>query len=279
MTEASHRAAVAERAARAGGVVARESFRQGVPVETKKNKNDLVTAADREAQSQVVATIRQEFPSDAFILEEDAQTLAGPETDSTPPTVVDSVPDAGAAWIVDPIDGTSNFVRGVRTWATSIAAVVDGETAAATTFMPAQEDVFAAGPESVSRNDEPMTVSARTDPETFAVSVVGWWPQSDRDAFGRVCGTLAGHLGDVRRIGSFQVTLANVADGGLEAAVSTVPAHSWDTIAGVHLVRRAGGMVTTLDGERWTPADETLIASNGAAHDAVLDAARAATED
>ena len=279
MTDASHRAAVAERAARAGGVVAKGAFRRDVAVETKENKNDLVTEADRDAQAQVVATVRQEFADDAFLLEEDAQTLSGPEAAATPPDEVDAVPDDRATWIVDPIDGTSNFVRGVRTWTTSVAAVTDGRTVASATFMPAIEDLYAAGPESVTRNDETMTVSAREDPETFAVSTVGWWAPEVHGEFGALCEAVAERLGDLRRVGSFQATLASVADGGLEAAICTQPTHPWDTVAGVHLVRRAGGTVTDLDGEEWTPDDVGLVASNGAAHDAVLDAAQDAVDN
>jgi len=275
MTDANHRAAVAERAARAGGVVARGSFRGSVAVETKRDKNDLVTAADRDAQSQVVATIRQEFPGDAFLLEEDAPTLAGPEAATDDPQEVGSVDAAGTVWVVDPIDGTSNYVRGVRTWTTSIAAVDAGRTLASATFMPATDDLYAAGPESVTRNDETMRVSDRDDPETFSISVVGWWPPAERAEFGDLCGVVAERFGDERRIGSFQATLAHVADGGMEAAICTQPTEPWDTVAGVHLVRRAGGTVTDLDGDRWEPDDVGLVASNGTAHDAVLDAARA----
>ena len=67
MTDGHHRAAVAERAARAGGAVARKQFRGDLAVETKANKNDVVTETDRDAQAQVVATVREEFPDDPFL--------------------------------------------------------------------------------------------------------------------------------------------------------------------------------------------------------------------
>ena len=120
MTDAIRRAALAERAARAGGVVARETFREDLPVETKADKNDVVTEADRDAQRQVVATIRNEFPEDTLVCEEEA-------TRSGDGQLQKELPDSGRAWVVDPIDGTANYVRGIRFWGTSVAAVVDGD--------------------------------------------------------------------------------------------------------------------------------------------------------
>jgi len=71
MPDSLHRAALAERAARAGGVVARNRFREALAVETKSSKNDVVTEVDSDAQSQVVATVREAFPDDRFLCEEE----------------------------------------------------------------------------------------------------------------------------------------------------------------------------------------------------------------
>lgn len=273
MTDAHHRAAIAERAARAGGVVARERFRGDVTVETKDDKNDYVTAVDRDAEQQVVATIREEFPTDQFVCEEDTPQLAGPETEEEEPILVDSVPETGAGWIVDPIDGTTNFVRGSRTWATSVAAVSGGETVGSATYLPAMGDLYAAGPESVTRDGKTMRVSDTEDTERFHVAIVNWWDRADSDEFGTLCGTVRERFGSVRRLGSFQATLAMLADGGFDAAVSTNPANAWDTVAGVHMVRSAGGTVTDVHGDRWHQDSEGLVASNGEDHDAVLAAA------
>lgn len=273
MPDAHHRAALAERAARAGGVVARQAFRGDLAVETKADKNDLVTEADRDAQSQVVATVREEFPNDPFVLEEDVVTLSGPETGETDPEVLDAVPANGPTWVVDPIDGTANFVRGNRTWATSVTAVEDGDPVGSATYMPAEGDLFAAGPESATRDGATLSVSERTDPETFAVAPVGWWDRDDRTEFADLCGAVVERFGDMRRIGSFQATLAYVADGALEGAVCTNPNHPWDTLAGVHMVRQAGGTVTDADGERWRHDSDSLVASNGEAHEELVAAA------
>lgn len=276
MTDAHHRAAIAERAARAGGAVARELFRGDLQVETKEDKTDLVTAADRDAQHQVVATIREEFSGDQFVCEEDSPQLVGPESDVTEAALVDDVPETGPAWIVDPIDGTTNFVRGSRTWATSVTALVDGEPVGSANYLPAMGDLYAAGPESVTRDGKSMRVSDEADTDAFLVAVVNRWEDPER--FGDVCAATDEQLGDVRRLGSFQATLSMLADGGFDAAVCTQTANPWDTVAGVHMVREAGGTVTDVHGDRWEPTSEGMVASNGAAHDAVLAAVEPAGE-
>jgi len=276
MSDSLHRAALAERAARAGGVVARNQFRETVTVETKSSKNDVVTETDRDAQAQVVTTVREEFPDDRFLCEEELVSRSGPETDGTDPTAVDDVPETGTAWVVDPIDGTTNYVRGLRTWATSVAAMADGETVGAATYMPSMGDLYASGPDSATRDGTTLSVSDRTDPETFVVTPVGWWELDDRAEFGRLCTAVVSRFGDMRRIGSFQATLAFVADGALDGAVCPTPTHPWDTLAGAHMVRQAGGTVTDLDGERWTHDSVGLVASNGEAHEELVAAANEA---
>lgn len=256
---------MAERAARAGGVVARQSFRQPQVVETKANKNDLVTESDRDAQRQVIATIQQEFPDSTFVCEEE----------STPPaadvTLADSIPDDGLAWVVDPIDGTGNYVRGMQFWSTSVVAVEGGDPAGAGTFLPALGDCYTAGPESVMRNDEPMAVSDRGDPETFAIGLLGWWPSKSSDGAIGLYREINRRFGDVRRLGSMQGELALVAAGTLDGAIMPTTPHPWDAVAGVHLVRRAGGTATDVHGEPWRPDAAGLVVSNGERHDVLLE--------
>lgn len=272
MTDAHRRAAVAERAARAGGAVARDAFRGDLAVETKADATDLVTETDRNAQRQVIATVREEFAADAFVCEEDA---VPPGPDGTSDIgLAESVPERGDAWVVDPIDGTSNFVRGSRLWATSVAAVVDSAPVGAATYLPAVGDVYTAGPDSAARNGQSLSVSDRSEPETFAVSVVGRFGPETGDRFGALARAVVEGFGDLRRIGSMQSTLAAVAAGELEGAIVPDAQRPWDTLAGVRLVRSGGGTVTDLAGEPWALDDGGLVASNGRAHEDLVGIAR-----
>ncbi len=251
---------VAERAARAGAEVALAAFRTGIDVETKSGKTDVVTQADRDAQRRVIEVIRETHPEDAVVGEEEDE--------------LKSVPESGAAWVIDPIDGTNNFVRDTPVWATSVAAVKDGETLAAVNVLPALGDVYVAGDGEVTRNGDAMSVSAKTDPETFAVVPTIWWGFDEREEYARACRAIVERFADMRRYGCAQAVLSMVASGQLEGAVTNVDVNPWDSVAGVHLVRRAGGVVTDVHGDRWQPGSHGLVASNGEAHDVVLEAAR-----
>ncbi|MFC3476880.1 inositol monophosphatase family protein [Halobacterium litoreum] len=251
---------VAERAARAGGEVAHEAFRTGIPVETKSGKTDVVTQADRNAQRRVIEVVRETHTEDAIVGEEEDE--------------LKSVPDAGAAWIIDPIDGTNNYVRDIQYWATSVAAVEDRETLAAANHLPALGDTYVAGSDGVTLNGEPVSVSDKDDPEAFVVAPTIWWDFDRRDEYADACAAIVNRFGDMRRYGCAQAALSMVAAGQLEATITNVHANPWDTVAGVHMVRQAGGVVTDVHGDRWEPDCEGLVASNGEAHDVVLDVTR-----
>ncbi|MFB6183006.1 MAG: inositol monophosphatase [Haloarculaceae archaeon] len=270
MADEHRRAAVAERAARAGGVVAREDFRTNLPVETKADKNDLVTRADRDAQQQVLATILNEFPGDAVVCEEEVRPPVGIDADEGGLDVRETVPERGDAWIVDPIDGTANFVRGVPVWTTAVAAVVDGDPVGSAVYFPVLGEIYTAGPDSVTRDGDTLHVSTREDAETFAVGLLGRWIHSDDDAFSTLCHDVGTRFGDVRRFGSMQAALAYVACGGLDAAIMPTPPLPWDAVAGVHLIERSGGTATDRYGDPWTSDGEGLVVSNGTAHEDVL---------
>lgn len=260
MSDTAERAAVAERAARAGAAVASERFRSDIAVE-RKGKDDVVTEADRAAQRTVIEAIREAFPSDAVVGEEEDERK--------------TVPDEGAAWVIDPIDGTNNYVRGIRVWGTAVAAVVDGEPVAAATVAPALGDVYTADADGAYRNGEPMTVSDVDDPRRGAVDPTLWWDFDSRDEYARACEAVVRRFNDLRRLGAAQIVLPTVAAGGLEGTLSNLRANPWDSVAGVFMVRQAGGRATDLAGDRWRHDSAGLVVSNGALHDEVLAAARA----
>lgn len=254
--DAEARLAVAKRAARTGSEVAARHFRQGIEVETKTEKTDVVTEADREAQRRVIEVIREEFIEDAIVGEEEDE--------------LKEVPDEGDAWVIDPIDGTNNYVRDIPFWTTSVAAVRDGEPVAAVNAAPALGETFVAGSDGVRRDGERVSVSERTDPGTFTVAPTIWWDFDHRDEYAGVCRELVERFADIRRFGSAQLTLGMVAAGSLEGAVTNVEPNPWDTVAGVHMVRQAGGTVTDRHGNPWRHDSEGLVASNGTAHDELV---------
>lgn len=260
MTTETSRVALAERAATAGGEVAHELFRTDLTVETKSGKTDMVTRADREAQRRVIEVIREEHAEDAIVGEEE--------------DALKTVPAEGDAWVIDPIDGTNNYVRHMRTWATSVAAVRDGETVAAANVHPALGDTYVAGPDGAALNGTPVSVSDRTDPETMTVVPTIWWDFDHRDEYAAATRAIVERFGDMRRLGCAQAVLSRVASGALDGTLTNVVVNPWDSVAGVYLVEQAGGTVTDIHGDPWEPGCDGLVASNGAGHDHVLAAAR-----
>jgi myo-inositol-1(or 4)-monophosphatase len=244
-------------AARDAGAYAAERFRTPLDVETKAGPMDSVTAVDRETQRRAFDRVRDSHPDDA---------LVGEEADAP-----DRPPERGYAWVLDPVDGTNNYVAGNRRWTTSLALVRDGEAVAAVNRCPALGDTYAATPDGgATRNDEPASVTTRSAPGRFTVAPVFGTSEPHRRAFTRVAGTIMDEFGDLRHVGSGQAALSMVAAGELDAAVTTVRLPPWDAVAGVHLIRAAGGRVTDAAGDPWTADATGLVATNGRAHDAVL---------
>ena len=254
----------AVRAARSGASVAADSFRSAHDVETKSSKTDVVTQVDHAAQDRVVQSITEVYPDEPIVGEEGKR--AG------------SVPPDGTAWIVDPIDGTANYVRGIPTFCTAVAAVEDGTPTVAALVFPVQGDTYVFDGESARLNDDVVSASDRTDPHVCTVSPTLWWDRNRRDEYAKACSEIVHRFADLRRVRCAQAELAMVATGAQDATFANVPAHPWDTVAGVSLIRAAGGTVTELDGSPWRHDSESLVASNGEIHDEVLAAARAVEE-
>ena len=247
---------IARDAAEAGAEIACQYFREGIGNDFKRDRMDPVSKADQEAQERIIDVLAEREPDAAIV---------GEENDARK-----SVPESGAGWIIDPIDGTNNFVRDNRLWGVSLARTVDGEPVAAATALPATGDTYAAGTDVVERNGVACSVSDRIEPSSLIVAPIFGLKDRDRDDYDVVTSYIHHELGDLRRLGSGQTSLAMVACGEIDAAISTVHMTAWDTVAGAHMVRAGGGRVTDLAGERWRHDSESLIATNGEIHEEIL---------
>jgi len=253
------RLSVVEQAATAGAARAAEQFRTGIVAESKRSETDLVTEADRAAQQRVIDVIEQSYPDDPIVGEED--------------DALKTVPKKGPAWIVDPIDGTNNFVDGIRIWGTAVAAVEDGEPVASAVVLPAVGDTYTADRTTAYRNGTPISVSETDRAEHSTVVPMLWWDRKSRRAYAAATREIVERFDDLRRFGSAQATLAMVADGAVEGGITDLQAPPWDSVAGVHLVRNAGGRVTDIEGNRWRYDSTGMVISNGKVHEAMQAAA------
>jgi myo-inositol-1(or 4)-monophosphatase len=230
---------VAARAARAGGDVA--ARRQGsgeLDVTEKSGAYDLVSQADHESEQAIRAVLSDLRPDDAVLGEEGGTTAGG----------------SGLTWVVDPIDGTTNYLYGWPLWSVSVAVRDDdGEVLAGVVLEPAVDRLTAArlgggtrtGP--AAGRGRPIGASATSDLSRALVDVGLGAGHLRAYAGSLVEGLARGAVRDLRRGGSAATALAMVATGRIDAYWGPGVA-VWDVAAGVLLVREAGGVVGTLAG-------------------------------
>jgi myo-inositol-1(or 4)-monophosphatase len=242
------------RAARAGGDVLLPFWRN-LPhgAVEEKQQNDYVTRADRESEEAILRTVHERFPDDAFLGEEGG--------------VREGRGGDGRTWIVDPLDGTSNFVSGFPFWCVSIAAMEAGRLAAAVVWDPLRNELYsAARGEGAFRNGERLSVSGR--PGVAGAFMATGFPFRYRhriDAYLALFRAVFLEARAVRRAGSAALDLAYVAagvfDGFFEFHLSP-----WDIAAGALLIREAGGAVTDFDGgDRFLERGNILAGAPGVA--------------
>lgn len=228
-------AAVCEAAARAGGVVLREWL--GRFSVSQKGPRDLVTEADHAAQREIRRIVLDAFPGHGFVGEEDDG--GGPR----PAAGVAGHSGTGLRWIVDPLDGTSNYVHGFPAYCVSVALAEDDDLLVGTIYDPLRDECFSARRGAGATLDgRPARVAPTTDPGE-AIAAISFPPRVTADA-PAVADFLAvlPHVHSVRRTGSTALNLAWLACGRLHAFwVRRIAC--WDVAAGMLLVREAGGAV------------------------------------
>jgi myo-inositol-1(or 4)-monophosphatase len=225
-------------------------------VTTKRNASDFVTRGDRMAEALIVRILRERFPDHA-ILAEEGTSRAG----------------ADFRWIIDPVDGTTNFVHGVPLFAVSIALEHRGELTAGVVYHPSMDELFVAergGGAFLRRpgSQGPIRVS---DIPTVSNFMVATGQPYDVDETGRNVDQTERlmRIASVRITGSAALHLAYVAAGRLE--VFWEPGLSpWDYAAGALLVQEAGGRVSDLQGRPFHIDCRDVLASNGHVHDEMV---------
>src|SRR5271157_2679408 len=257
----AHELAVAEEAARAGGAVAARLFRTGATVFTKESapgkasSYNLVSEADLEAERAIVAVIRKAFPDHAVLGEE----LYGGDSASSALLASEHL------WIVDPIDGTSNFVHGIPHFGVSVAYYHRGEPACGVIGNPVRDDWFIAqrGKGALHNGEQVWVASNRRLDEVL----IGFGYYYERGVmmeatFDAVTDLLRRNIHGVRRMGAATLDLALVGLGSFGAFFEYKLA-PWDFAAGRLFVEEAGGKVTTCLGEPVPIAPTSILASNG----------------
>lgn len=242
----------ARAAAAAGAAHLRSAARPGHAEWTEKARHDFVTDVDRAVESLVGDALRAAVPGSAVVGEELSPRAAR---------------DGDIVWILDPLDGTTNFLHGYPQYAVSIGCLVRGELCVGVVHDVTRDVVYrAATGHGAWLGERRLAVSPLADP---ARALVGTgFPFKDMDQVApylRQLGAVLQASSGARRAGSASLDLADVAAGRLDAfwELSLAP---WDVAAGVVLVREAGGVVTTLDGDTDVLQGGGIVAGNPALH-------------
>lgn len=227
-----------------------------------KDANDFVSEVDEQAEAIIVEQLRRAYPEHAFLGEESG--LSGPE-------------DADYQWVIDPLDGTTNFLRGIPHYAVSIACVYRGRVEHAVVLDPVRREEFVASRgRGAQLNGHRMRVSRLPSLEG-AVLGTGIPFRGHHDAvlpaYARTLALLAAQCAGIRRAGAATLDLAYVAAGRLDAFWEIGLAR-WDMAAGALLVREAGGLVADLDGSENYLDSGNIVCGNPKCFKAVLQAAR-----
>jgi myo-inositol-1(or 4)-monophosphatase len=253
----SWRAAAAEAARRGAAIL--EHWRARFSVR-EKGRADLVTEADHASQLEIRNFLHGMFPTLGFLGEEDPDAKTG-TIDPTVPT-----------WIVDPLDGTANYVHDVPAYCVSIGLVAGDEPVVGVIYDPRQDEMFSAAVGlGATLNGRPIRVSS-VDDMCEAMLSTGFPPdpaaQERNLTQWRIFSLQTQAL---RRTGSTALNMAYVAAGRFDGYWA-FDNYAWDVVAGAVLVREAGGIVTRADGSRFDPFKSDLVATNPKIHAAVVGA-------
>ncbi|MGW8255958.1 MAG: inositol monophosphatase family protein [Thermoguttaceae bacterium] len=250
MTPLTEYQRVCEEAVRAGvAAIKRHAAKFSV---RKKGPADLVTEADTASQQAIIRVIRSHFPEHRIIGEEDTEDsskILAPENISP------------YRWIIDPLDGTTNFVHGVPHYCVSIALERQGELLVGAVLDPALDEYFtAAAGQGAKLNGRPIHSSNVTE-MSESLGVVGFPPGVSKDSLDLAVFVEAiSYCQSIRRSGSAALNLAYVAAGRYDL-MWTFSTKIWDIAAGVLLIREAGGAVCATSGGDFQLDSGTLLAA------------------
>ncbi|HSC76338.1 MAG TPA: inositol monophosphatase family protein [Pseudomonadales bacterium] len=227
---------IALRAARlAGEHIVRASDRLDIIAVTEKSSNDYVTEVDQAAEDIIIKLLHKTYPDHGFLAEESGSTNA----------------DAEFCWIIDPLDGTTNFVRGIPHYAVSIACQHQGRLEHAVVYNPVTREEFTASRgRGAQLNGRRIRVSGRTNLEGALLGTGIPFHSHHNDklqGYLQTLAELAPQTAGIRRAGSAALDLAYVAAGRFDAFWE-MGLQPWDIAAGLLLIQEAGGLASDFSG-------------------------------
>ncbi|WP_300668786.1 inositol monophosphatase family protein [Desulfoluna sp.] len=221
----------------------------------RKGRIDLVTEADTASETAIIETLTRRFPDHDVLAEESGASHR----------------ESPYRWVIDPLDGTTNFAHGLPLFSVSIAFQAHGETVFGVVFNPITEELFMATKgEGATLCGRPISVSeAATVEESLLVT---GFPYNVRDIMPRLLSRFESCLDaaqGVRRLGSAALDLCFLACGRFDGFWEE-NLKAWDTAAGVLIAEEAGARITDFNGKKYTPGEVEMLATNGGIHQEMI---------
>ena len=213
---------------------------------SQKGLNDFVTDADRKAEEIIIEQLRKAYPDHSFLCEESG--------------IIEGE-DKNTVWVIDPIDGTRNFIHGLPHFCISIACVINGQLEHAIIIDPIRDEEFTATRGSGARlNGQRIRVTGRKSFEgsTVSLSCAGL---NHYETLLAIQGEMQGIIGAIRMSGSAALDLAYFAAGRIDAGWM-IGMHQWDIAGGILLVQEAGGLISDNKGNPDCLESDSLVFSN-----------------
>lgn len=240
-----------------------ENSNQSNTIKQKLNHADLVTEVDQLSEDLLRKRIKTMFP-DHWILSEEA-------TGQEDPFEIIKKEKSGIGWIIDPIDGTTNFIHRIPHFAISIGMVKDGKPMIGVVYNPVTDDLYYAQKGEGAFYNETLIQASKERGIKEAVLATGFpskeW--NDNSSVIKQIHALTGKCRSIRVLGAASLDLCFVARGLLSGFWHD-DLKPWDSAAGMLILQEAGGKVTTSSGQPYTLEKRTLVASNGLIHDSLL---------
>lgn len=250
---------IATRAARSAGQIIERQAQQldSIKIE-QKAKNDFVSEVDKLSEQEIIEHIHKAYPDHAILCEESGLLNDG-KTDTQ--------------WIIDPIDGTTNFIHGFPQYAISIACQVKGKLEIGLVYNPKTDELFTATRgEGAMLNNRRIRVSQRLNLDGALIGVgIPFSPNRDFDGYLSQLRRFMGKPAGIRRAGAAALDMAFVASGRLDAYWEE-QLKPWDVAAGILLVKEAGGLVGDFKGGNTSLESGEIVCGNPKIYQSVLEA-------
>lgn len=238
-------------AQKAGGII-REGYGNIQSITNKEEGKGILTDVDQKSEGIIIKTLQEK--SEYAILAEETGDIKG---------------KGDAYWVIDPLDGTTNFSREIPFFCVSIALLKNNQVELGVTLNPMTNECFYAEQgKGAYKNENPIRVSNRSFSKSPVIFISNGYAKEDKRIFAKATDRLS-TLCSLRKLGSTALELCYVAQGSVEGFLSSGD-ELWDYAAGIVLIEEAGGKVTDWKGNKWDNSSSFILASNGLAHEDLL---------